>query len=151
MLKEILKLFSENLYNLQKIFDKNINNYNFLYDGFILRLFRLDDNNFNVEINDTELNLNYNKVISNKSKFYDTLLEYSSDTWSLDLYDDIYSISPPGEYLAIDAIVGTFIAGKLKVGRTIILESSYDLYDEYILENYKYKNGTNPNSIVHKI
>ena len=46
---------------------------------------------------------------------YDTLLEYSSDTWSLDLYDDIYSISPPGEYLAIDAIAGTFIAGKLKV------------------------------------
>lgn len=78
MIKEILKLFSENLYNLQKKFDKNINNYNFLYDGFILRLFRLDDNNFNVEINDTELNLNYNKVISNKSKFYDTLLELES-------------------------------------------------------------------------
>ena len=78
MLKEILKLFSENLYNLQKKFDKNIKNYNFLYDGFILRLFRLDDNNFNVEINDTELNLNYNKVISNKSKFYDTLLELES-------------------------------------------------------------------------
>lgn len=78
MIKEILKLFSENLYNLQKKFDKNIKNYNFLYDGFILRLFRLDDNNFNVEINDTELNLNYNKVISNKSKFYDTLLELES-------------------------------------------------------------------------
>ena len=93
----------------------------------------------------------YKKSIIIIGGIYDTLLEYSSDTWSLDLYDDIYSISPPGEYLAIDAIVGTFIAGKLKVGRTIILESSYDLYDEYILEDYKYKNGTNPNSIVHKI
>ena len=82
---------------------------------------------------------------------YGTLLEYSSDTWSLDLYDDIYSISPPGEYLVINAIVGTFIAGKLKVGRTIILESSYYLYDDYILDAYKYNNGTNPNSIVHKI
>ena len=38
------------------------------------------------------------------------------------------------------------VINKLKVGRTIILESSYDLYDEYILEDYKYKNGTNPNS-----
>lgn len=95
--------------------------------------------------------VSYKKSIIIIGGIYDTLLEYSSDTWSLDLYDDIYSISPPGEYLAIDAIVGTFIAGKLKVGRTIILESSYDLYDEYILEDYKYKNGTNPNSIVHKI
>ena len=93
----------------------------------------------------------YKKSVMIIGGIYDTLLEYSSDTWSLDLYDDIYSISPPGEYLAIDAIAGTFIAGKLKVGRTIILESSYYLYDDYILDAYKYNNGTNPNSIVHKI
>lgn len=93
----------------------------------------------------------FNKSIYIVGGCYNTLLEYASDTWAVDCYNDIYEISPPGQYLVIEAIAGTFVVGKLKAGRTVILESSYNLYDPYILEPYKYKNGTNPNSIVHKV
>ena len=106
---------------------------------------------------------------------YDTLLEYSSSTWAIDAYNDVFLCgeNPEVQKYEILPTVGSILVGKngrgIRVGRTVCTWQEYqENYKEFIRDgsggkmgnidyrpkeiNGKYDiNNHNPNSIVRRI
>ena len=97
---------------------------------------------------------------------YDVLLEYASDTWAIDAYNDVFIVGEdPGiERFEMVPVVGSIqmVNGttNIPIGRTICTWDEYkQKYEQYIRKEYRPpeingnydENGYNPKSILQKI
>ena len=97
---------------------------------------------------------------------YDTLLEYSSSTWAIDAYNDVFLCGEEPEVQKYEILptVGSILIGKngrgIRIGRTVCTWQEYqENYKEFIREDYRPKeingeydiNNHNPKSIVRRI
>ena len=94
------------------------------------------------------------------------LLEYASDTWAIDAYNDVFIVGEdPGiERFEMVPVVGSIQmvngATNIPIGRTICTWDEYkQKYEQYIRKEYRPpeingnydENGYNPKSILQKI
>ena len=97
---------------------------------------------------------------------YDTLLEYSSSTWAIDAYNDVFLCGEEPEVQKYEILptIGSILVGKngrgIRIGRTVCTWQEYqENYKEFIREDYRPKeingeydiNNHNPKSIVRRI
>ena len=84
----------------------------------------------------------YNESIYIFNGIYESNLEISSNTFAIDLYDDIYRIGQSNKLL-ITPKCGTIKCGKIKCGKSLVTYNQYDEIDKLIKSGYKL-NSLNP-------
>ena len=78
----------------------------------------------------------YNESIYIFNGIYESNLEISSNTFAIDLYDDLYRIGQSNKLL-ITPKCGTIKCGKIKCGKSLVTYNQYDEIDKLIKSGYK--------------